>query len=229
MQPLPSKVGKSRPSPAETERPLDDTAATPTDHAGDEPTWDALGSTRVLGEASASTPPPMQNLAGQAPAVQESDRIGDYEKLRKIGEGAMGEVFLARQLSIPRQVALKILFPHIASNPKLVERLYREGLVMVQLDHPNIVQAFGVGEDQGRHFIALEYIDGKSMQKWLTALGRISVPDAVRIIIKCAKALEYAHNLDFVHRDIKPDNILITRKGEVKVADLGMVKIDDEE
>jgi serine/threonine-protein kinase len=148
----------------------------------------------------------------------------------------MGAVYKARQVSIngvildqPRTVALKILFPHVASNPKLVARLYREGEVMGSLDHPNIVQAYAIDEAEGCHYVAMEYVSGQSMQKWLNHLGRIPVADAVRVALDCAQALKYAHDRKMVHRDIKPDNILLTKTGMVKVADLGMVKVDDEE
>ena len=110
--------------------------------------------------------------------------IGDFKLIRKIGEGAMGAVYKAQQVSFKnRVVALKILFPHVANNPKLVKRLYREGMVMGQLDHQNIVQAFAIGEAQGFHYIAMEYVSGRSMQKWLVQLGRLPVGDAVRIVL----------------------------------------------
>jgi len=155
--------------------------------------------------------------------------LGDYELLEKIGEGAMGEVWKARQISFDRIVALKVLFSHVANIPKLVERLYREGRVMGQLDHANLVQAYGIGEDQGYHFVAMELVEGDSLQRWLNRLGRIDLGDALRVTLDVAHALDYAHKLNLVHRDIKPDNILITRQGIVKVADLGMVKTTDED
>ena len=199
---------------------------------GIEPAWDSLGSTRVI---EGDTPPQSPSRKEAAPGdrtvrryvVSEPSQLGDYQLLHKIGEGAMGSVHKAWQASFNRHVALKILFPHIANNEKLVARLYREGRVMGQLDHPNIVQAYEVNEDQGWHFIALEFVDGQSMQHWLAKLGKISIGDALHIVLACARALDYAHQHGFVHRDIKPDNILITQEGAVKVADLGMVKTGD--
>jgi serine/threonine-protein kinase len=162
--------------------------------------------------------------------------LGDFKLLRKLGEGAMGAVYKATQLSFQRSVALKILFPHVANNPKLVERLYRESKVMFELTHPNIVAAFGnyrIDDDAKNgmvyHCVAMEYISGHSTQKWLNHLGRFPVADALRIVIDCAKALEYAHARNVIHRDIKPDNILLSRAGAVKVADLGMAKTHDED
>jgi serine/threonine protein kinase len=211
---------------------------TPLAHDADD--WSNLGATRVVhppgaanSEAKAddtALPPPIS-----APTIAENALFGDFRLLKKVGEGAMGEVWKARQLSINREVALKILFPHVAGNPKLVKRLHLEGQVMGLLDHPNMVQAFEVNEIRGKHYVAMEYVDGESLQKWLLRVGRVSVGDALRILLSCARALEYAHNLEYanrkgiIHRDIKPDNVLITRQGQVKVADLGMVKTDDEE
>jgi serine/threonine-protein kinase len=186
----------------------------------EERSWEELGSTQIVG---AEMP-----QAGSAPLI-ESRTLGDFQLIKKLGEGAMGAVYKARQLSFDRLVALKILFPHVANIPKLVERLYREGRVMGQLDHPNIVQAYAVDEVQGRHCVAMEYIDGHSMQRWLTRVNRLSPADAVHVILACARALAYAHQNGVIHRDIKPDNILVTRSGVVKVADLGMVKTFDED
>jgi len=156
-------------------------------------------------------------------------RIGDYRLIRKIGEGAMGAVYKAEQISRKRIVALKVLFPHIASNKKLVDRMDREGRIMGLLDHPNIILAYGIGETDGCHYVAMEYVSGQSMQKWLLQLGRLSVEDSIAITLACARALSYAHANNIIHRDIKPDNILVTKSGIVKVADLGMAKQHDED
>ncbi len=206
----------------------------------DDQSWEELGSTRVVesGPQPTSTPSGSTDTRSVAAAKtrtlevspgQEPPRLRDYENLRKIGEGAMGEVWRARQISFNREVAIKVLFPHISSNLKLVERLRREADAMFQLDHPNIVQSFAVDEEEGRWYVALEYVDGQSMQKWLAKVGRLSVGDAVQVILHCARALEYAHNHGMVHRDVKPDNILIGSKGEVKITDFGMVKKEDDD
>jgi serine/threonine protein kinase len=150
--------------------------------------------------------------------------LGDFRIVSKIGEGAMGAVYKAFQVSAEREVAVKILFPHMARNQKLLERFYREARSMGHLSHPNIVQGYAVGEEQGWHYLAMEYVDGRSLQKWLGLLGRFSVGDALHIVLACAEGCRYAHSLDVVHRDIKPDNILINRQGEIKLTDLGAVK-----
>jgi serine/threonine-protein kinase len=100
---------------------------------------------------------------------------------------------------------------------------------MAKVDHPNIVRGFAVGEVDGHHFVAMEFIDGKSMQKWMDKLGKLSVGDAVHVVLCCAHALQHAHEQSLVHRDIKPDNILITNKGIIKVADLGLAKKTDDD
>lgn len=215
---------KKPPRPDRAEMSSDDTAH---DGAGGAPDRaNELGVTRVIaGPGDVTPPPPTLSSSPATPAVQ----LGEFRLVQKLGEGAMGAVYKARQESHDRDVALKVLFPHVASNPRLVERLYREGRVLGQLDHPGLVQAYAVGEDRGCHYVAMEFIDGDSLQKWLDRRGRLTVADAVRLILDCARALEYAHGLGVIHRDIKPDNILITRAGQVKLADLGMAKTEDED
>ena len=201
--------------------------------------WAVLGSTRVL---TGSDQMDTENVhEPELPAhAEESARLeshnhktvntlGDYKLVKKLGEGAMGVVYQARQISYPREVAVKVLFKHIANNPKLVERFYREARVTGRLDHPNIVQGYEVGEAHGFHYFAMEFVDGDTLQKWLVRLGQLSVGDALHIILRCASGLQHAHDHEVIHRDVKPDNILITRQGVVKIADLGMVKQLDED
>ena len=204
-----------------------------------DPAWEELGATRIVEDASESShsgtnlgsPAGFTEMSPSRILGKNLNTLGDFQLLKKLGEGAMGAVYKAEQITFNnRIVALKVLFPHIANNPKLVKRLEREGQVMAQLDHPNIVQAYAFDEAEGCYFIAMEYVSGFNSQKWLTILERLSVADAIRIVIDCAEALEYAHAQNVVHRDIKPENILVTRAGHVKVADFGMVKdFDDKE
>ncbi len=120
--------------------------------------------------------------------VADSEQLvlRDFKDLKKLGEGAMGAVYRAYQVSFDRVVALKVLFPHVANNPKLVERLRREGNAMFELDHPNIISSYAVDEVDGHHFVAMEYINGDSLQKWVNRLGRLSVPDAIAVTLACA-------------------------------------------
>jgi serine/threonine-protein kinase len=194
-----------------------------------------LGATRIVPADSeaANTEIRPEDTALPGPSLPESaDKnfiLGDFRLLKKIGEGAMGAVYKAHQISFNRDVALKVLFKHVAANDKLVTRLNREARTMGRLDHPNIVQGYGVDQAQGWQFIAMEFVDGETLQKWLGRLGKLSLPDALAITLTCARALQHAHDTGLIHRDIKPDNILITRQGNIKIADLGMVKDQDEE
>ncbi|MBV9122832.1 MAG: serine/threonine protein kinase [Planctomycetes bacterium] len=154
--------------------------------------------------------------------------LRDFRLLQKVGEGAMGAVFKAHQISTDRTVAVKVLFPHRVKNPRTLKRFHKEARILRGLNHPNVVAGYAVSEDQGWHYLVMEYIDGFSLQKWIDRLGQFPVGDALHIALACAEALRHAHDQGLVHRDIKPDNILITRTGQVKVGDFGMVKILDE-
>lgn len=203
----------------------------------DDPAWVELGRTCVVkaneGDASAGDSASTSNhteFSASRVLGKNLVKIGDYLLKKKLGEGAMGAVYQAEQISRDnRTVALKILFPHVANNPKLVARMEREAHVMGLLDHPNIIQAFDYDVADGCHYVAMEYVAGKNTQKWLEKVGKFPVGDAVHIALVCARALAYAHAQNMIHRDIKPENILLTKTGIVKVADLGMVKTEDEE
>ncbi len=189
--------------------------------------YDSLEKTHLTEhmDKSNSDPLPQPSAAGQRHQIT----FGDFILTKRLGQGAMATVYKAWQISFERKIALKVLHKHASENPKLVERFYREARTMGELDHPNIVQGYSVGEVDGYHYFAMEYVSGKSLQDWILALGKLSVGDALFITLECAKGLLYAHNRGLIHRDIKPDNILITRYGQVKVADLGMVKSMDDE
>ncbi len=150
--------------------------------------------------------------------------IGDFQATTKIGQGGMGAVYRARQLSLDREVALKVLARHLVDDPKFVQRFKREAKVMARLDHPNIIRCYSIGEEANLHYLAMEYVDGGSLQDLIDEHGKFSVADALFVTLCVADALRYAHDLNLVHRDIKPDNILLTKKGMVKVADLGLAK-----
>lgn len=156
-------------------------------------------------------------------------RLGDFVLKRRLGKGGMGEVFLAKQVSLDREVALKTLTKELAKQEDFVKRFQREARSMAKIDHNNVVKVYAVDSYKGIHFVAIEYIDGKSVQDWIDKMGVLPVPDAVHIALVCAEALSHAHERNMVHRDIKPDNVLLTSKGIVKVADFGLAKVMDED
>jgi serine/threonine-protein kinase len=157
-------------------------------------------------------------------------RLGEFLILRRLGKGGMGVVYLGYHEQLGQQVAIKVLSEQMALNQDLVDRFYREAKSGALLNHPNIVRTLLVGQDQATnmHYLVLEYIDGPSAHALLDQNGRLSVGDAVHIVLDIARALEHAHSRNVIHRDIKPDNILITQSGVCKLADLGLAKRTDE-
>ena len=150
-------------------------------------------------------------------------KLGGYELISKLGEGGMGTVYKARQLSLNRVVALKVLPPEMTRNPTYVARFRREGRVAAKISHPNAVQVFDVGEDTGRHYIVMEFIDGSDVSVEI-AQGPIEEKRALGVIRGVAQALAVAHAKGIVHRDIKPGNIMLAAAGTPKLADLGIAK-----
>lgn len=150
--------------------------------------------------------------------------LGDYHVLRKLGQGGMGQVYLAEQISLKRKVALKILRPELAADAKAIERFRREAMTIAQATHANIVQVYDFKDFDGMHCFAMEYVEGRNLKDYVAKKGPPEVPIALSIMRQVASALQRASELGIIHRDIKPENILLTRKGEAKVADFGLAR-----
>ena len=150
--------------------------------------------------------------------------IGDFKVLYKLGHGGMGQVFLAEQVSLKRKVALKILRTDLAEDNDSLQRFKKEAEAIAQVVHPCIVQVYAIGEAEGQHFMALEYVEGRNLKEYLALRGTLDVHSLVSVLRQVASALQRASELGITHRDIKPENILLTRKGEVKVADFGLAR-----
>ena len=166
--------------------------------------------------------------AGAAPAKKTS-MLGKYKLLKKLGQGGMGEVYLGEDTKLGRKAAIKVLSKALAGKEDFVARFYKEAKAMARVNHDNAVSVYDVDQERGIHYVAMEFIDGKSMQKWMDTLGKLSVGDALHVTLRCAEALKFAHDQNLIHRDIKPDNVMLTAKGKVKVADFGLAKATDED
>ncbi|MCS7172283.1 MAG: PASTA domain-containing protein [Armatimonadetes bacterium] len=149
---------------------------------------------------------------------------GRYELLEPVGQGGMATVFRARRLTDGAVVAVKVLHEHHAHDREFVERFQREARAASQLRHPNIVPVLESGSDRGVHFIVMEFVEGTDLKTLLRRRGRLREEEVVRIAVEVCKALAYAHARGIVHRDIKPQNILITPEGAVKVTDFGIAR-----
>ncbi len=147
-----------------------------------------------------------------------------YELEARLARGGMANVFLARDLQLDRPVALKVLFPEFATDPTFVQRFRREAQAAANLNHPNIVSIYDWGEERGTYFIVMEYIEGQSLAQLIHNQYEFSFQQSVHIIREVASALQFAHENDVIHRDVKPGNILISKSGQVKVTDFGIAQ-----
>ncbi|MFQ3592231.1 MAG: serine/threonine-protein kinase, partial [Gemmataceae bacterium] len=187
--------------------------------------WNAYSAAGVPKPASDSPIAPTKRTP-----VSELRSLGTYRLLRKLGEGGMGTVYLGFDVKTAQQFAIKILNDDLASQQAYVDRFYREGRSGVILNHPHIVRTHCVGRDQatGLYYLVMEYVDGPTVLHLLETHGPWPVGDVVNLGLQIAKALEHAHQRNIVHRDIKPDNILVSRSGHAKLADMGLAKPMDE-
>ena len=156
----------------------------------------------------------------------DPERVSHYRILEKLGAGGMGVVYLAEDLKLGRKVAIKVLSHEYTINKDRLHRFEQEASAASNLNHPNIITIHEVGDDEGRHYIATEYIDGVTLRRKM-AVSQLPTTEVLDIALQVASALEEAHAAGIVHRDIKPDNIMVRRNGYVKVLDFGLAKLTE--
>lgn len=157
----------------------------------------------------------------------EPEKIAHYRIVEKLGAGGMGEVYLAEDMKLGRKVAIKILSEEYTTNRDRLNRFEQEACAASALNHPNILTIHEVGVDDNRHFIATEYIDGVTLRRKISS-GSLEIREILDIAVQAASALEEAHAAGIVHRDIKPDNVMVRRNGFVKVLDFGLAKLTED-
>ena len=155
--------------------------------------------------------------------MESGTRLGPYEIHEQIGAGGMGEVYSATDTRLDRIVAIKVLPEHLASDPQRRERFEREAKAVSSLNHPHICSLYDIGEQDGTHFLVMEYVEGETLQHRLEK-GRLSLGKALEYAIQIADALDKAHRQGVVHRDLKPGNIMVAKTG-VKLLDFGLAKL----
>ena len=180
--------------------------ATHADAAGDSP--------RATGSAS--------RPGFAAPSPEElSARFPQFDIVELVGQGGMGAVYKARQPTLDRFVALKILPPEVEDDPAFAERFKREAQALAKLSHSSIVTLYDFGEADGLYYFVMEYVDGANLRQTI-AHGGLTPPEALAIVPQICDALQVAHDEGVVHRDIKPENVLIDTRGRVKITDFGL-------
>jgi serine/threonine protein kinase len=158
----------------------------------------------------------------------EQLHLGKYQVLDRLGAGGMGTVFKARHRSMKRIVAIKVLSRSVAESEQFVKRFQREVEAVAQLSHPNVVMAYDADEAEAGHFLVMEFVNGRDLASEVQKRGRLGVHEAIDCIVQAARGLEYAHGQGIIHRDIKPANLLHDVHGVVKVADLGLARINNQ-
>jgi serine/threonine protein kinase len=183
-------------------------------------------SATAFGETASELPP--AKPAKEAGPKEVLATLGGYQVLKLLGRGGMGAVYLARQTSLDRLVAVKVMLPKAAANPGFVARFTREAYAAAQMVHHNVVQIYDIGSANNTHYFSMEYVKGESLMDVVRREGKLDPEQAVGYILQAARGLKYGHDMGMIHRDVKPDNLMINDQGIVKVADLGLVKLADD-
>ncbi len=183
----------------------------------------------IMVEARVLTRSQMVRLLQEAGETSKRFHIPGYQVISKIGKGSMGVVYKAKQMSVDRVVAIKILLDSLAQNKEFIKRFEREAKIAARLSHNNVVNAIDAGEVDGHYYFVMEYVEGDTIKDRLDKQKTFDEKEALRIVLAVAEALKHAHSRGLIHRDIKPENIILTRDGGVKLADLGLARITDDE
>ncbi len=155
--------------------------------------------------------------------ITKGQKINDrYEIIKSIGEGGMANVYLGRDTILDRNVAIKVLRGDLANDEKFVRRFQREALSASSLAHPNIVEMYDVGEDDGTYYIVMEYVEGKTLKQLLKKRGTLTLSEAIDIMSQLTEGMAHAHDSYIIHRDLKPQNIMIRDDGQIKITDFGI-------
>jgi eukaryotic-like serine/threonine-protein kinase len=188
------------------------------------------GLLEIMVAAKVLTPSQSQRLIKEmGQETQRKLEIPGYQIIEKLGKGSMGIVYKARQISVDRVVALKILLEVLAQNKEFIKRFDREAKIAAKLSHNNIVNAIDAGEVNGVHYFVMEYVEGSTIKDALDKQKVFEEKVALQIILAVAEALQHAHGRGLIHRDIKPENIILTKDGNVKLADLGLARLTADE
>ena len=155
--------------------------------------------------------------------------IPGYQIMERLGRGSMGTVYKAKQISVDRLVAVKVLLDSLAQNKEFIKRFEREAKIAAKLSHNNVVNAIDAGEVSGRFYFVMEYVEGLTIKDYLDQNKVFEEKEAIRIVLAVAEALKHASHRGLIHRDIKPENVILTKDGGVKLADLGLARLTDDE
>ncbi|QEH37318.1 Serine/threonine-protein kinase PknB [Aquisphaera giovannonii] len=183
----------------------------------------------VMVDAKVLTRSQMVRLLKEKGEPARKLEVPGYQILDKLGRGSMGVVYKAKQLSVDRVVALKVLLDSLAQNKEFIKRFEREAKIAAKLSHNNIVNAIDAGEAGGRYYFVMEYVEGPTIKDFLDKNKTFEEKEAIRIVTAVAEALKHASQRGLIHRDIKPENVILMKDGGVKLADLGLARLTDDE
>lgn len=161
---------------------------------------------------------------GSGPLPFQLPKLSGYEFLRQLGEGGMGSVYLANEITLNRLVAIKVISERFSGNENAMARFLREARAMATVEHPHIVRVYTLGHTEEQTYLAMEYVEGENLAQRIKRLSELSIPECLHVLRQVAEALAAGWEKSIVHRDIKPSNILIDKKGDVHVADFGLAK-----
>jgi serine/threonine protein kinase len=183
----------------------------------------------IMVEAKVLTRSQVTRLVEQVGDANRKFQIPGYQMIQKLGKGSMGIVFKAKQISVDRVVAIKILLDPLAQNKEFIKRFEREAMIAAKLSHNNVVNAIDAGQIDGHYYFVMEYVEGPTIKDYLDKNKTFDEKEALRITLAIAEALKHAAHRGLIHRDIKPENVILTRQGEVKLADLGLARLTGDE